>query len=130
MYKFLFIFLAILIFPSCGIPLLDFAGRGSLYKKIYYDVTSNQIISNKEGTISSMMLWKFANDSTYTREELIPLPFKKSFTIPKLRDSIAFYDFEVSIHFENDHWRMMYHLNIDKELVKKKPKIYSRFTSH
>ena len=126
-----------MLFVSCGIPMFDFAGRGSLNKNIYYDVASNQIVSKYKDTISSITLWKYTDqykwnsgsDSDYFAEE-IPPPGTTSFTIPKLKDSIAYYDFEVAINFKNDHWRMMYHLNIDREKVKMKQKIYSRFTSH
>ena len=139
MYKLLFAFFIMIFFVSCGLPMFDIPGKGSLNKHVYYDVASNQVISKYNDSISSIILWKYTdqykwnsgddNDSTFSAEE-IPAPATNTFTIPKLKDSIAYYDFEVAINFKNDHWRMIYHLNIDREKVKKKQKIYSRFTSH
>jgi hypothetical protein len=130
MYK-LFSFLLPIILAGCGaIPMLDFAGKGSLDKKIYYDVNTSTIISTYKSPINSFYLWKSKNDSTYSTEKVILEEPATALTIPGLKDSLSFYDFQISLHLLDDHWRMMHHLDLTKELVEKKQKIYSRFTSH
>jgi hypothetical protein len=130
MFKLLFSLLgALLLFAGCG-SMFDITGRGSKDRKIYYDVKTNEIISTYKAPISSMYIWKRKKDNSYLADRL---EFDQPLTeikLPILKDSIAFYNFEISLHLQDDHWRMMYHIDITRELVEKKKKIYSRFTSH
>jgi hypothetical protein len=110
--------------------MFDFTGKGSLDTKIYFDVVKNEIVSNYRAPISSIYFWKYKNDSTYTMERVVFDTPAVSLTLPNLKDSLDFYDFQVSVHLQDDHWRMMHHITITKQLAEKKKRIYSRFTSH
>lgn len=125
-----FYFLLLLLFcAGCG-SMFDFSGRGSKDKSIYYDVASNSIISKYKNPVTSIYTWKHKKDSTrsYERREFDePL---KVIIIPELKDSIAYYDYQISLHLQDEHWRMMFHIDITQQLVQKKKRIYSRFTSH
>lgn len=118
-----------MLLTGCG-SMFDFTGRGTIDRKIYYDVKTNMIINTYSTPINSFYLRKYKNDSTYFTEVVeLDKPLYK-FSLPILRDSLAYYDFGLSIHMLHDHWRMMHHLDITKEGVVNKEKIFSRFTSH
>ena len=113
-----------------ALPMLDFAGKGSRDRNMYYEVNTNRIISKYKDPVDHIYIWKYRDDSLIRADRLFFDSSTRQLQIPQLKDSIAFYSFQVSVHLENDHWRMMRHLDINKELVEKKEKIYSRFTSH
>jgi hypothetical protein len=119
----------VLLTGCSAIPMLDFAGKGSQDRDLYYDVASNRIISKYKDPVDDISVWKYKGDSLVRMDRLV-VDNSRELVIPQLKDSLAFYSFQVSVHLENDHWRMMRHLDISKELVLKKEKIYSRFTSH
>lgn len=121
--------LLLYLLAGCG-SMFDVTGRGSLDRSIYYDVATNQVINTNKTSINSIYFSKLKNDSVYTRERISLDEPTDTLLIPVIKDSIAFYSFSVSIHLSGDHWRMQQHLDITPELVQKKRRIYSRFTSH
>ncbi len=130
MYKLLLPFLITTLLLTACIPMLDFAGKGSRDRNIYYDVKANEIINTYKTPINSIYIWKYQGDSSRGTVHIEFVEPVSTLKLPLLQDSINFYDFEVSIHLKDDHWRMMHHIGITKKLVEKKQKIYSRFTSH
>ena len=129
MLKTVYLFCAMLLLEGCG-SMFDIAGKGSKDKKIFYDVATNRIISNYKSPISSFYTWKHKKDSTRWYERTAMDTATNIIVIPELKDSIAYYGYQISLHLQDDHWRMMYHIDITQALVQKKKKIYSRFTSH
>jgi len=119
----------ICLLTGCG-TMFDISGKGSLDKKIYYDVQTNQVINTYPTSINSIYFSRSKNDSTFKMDRIVLDEPTDTLLIPVLKDSIAFYDFHISVYLSGDHWRMQHHLDISEALVRKKRKIYSRFTSH
>jgi len=130
MLKSFFSLLSLLILlTGCG-TMFDIYGRGSKDRKIYYDVQTNTIINTYKTPISSIYIWKRKKDNSYTADRIVFDQPTNNIQLRVLKDSLSFYNFELSLHLQDDHWRMMYHIDITRDLVEKKKKIYSRFTSH
>ncbi|MGG9962780.1 hypothetical protein [Ferruginibacter sp. SUN106] len=118
-----------LLLTSCG-SMFDVTGRGAKDKKVFYDVKSNAVTCTYKKPMSSVYIRQRKNDSTLTYVEIrldTPVNF---ITLPLPKDSIALYNSYIWIHLQDDHWRSIFHIDITKELLQKKQKIWSRFTDH
>lgn len=121
----------VLLLLLCGcIPMLDSKGTGSLDRSIYYNVKTNELINTYKTPINSIYFRKHKGDFTYAMEKIVFDEPTDTLILPILRDSVAFYDFRISVHLQDDHWRMQHHLDITQLPVQKKAKIFSRLTSH
>jgi len=124
------LFYLLLLLCSCGLPMFDVAGKGTKDRTIYYNIATNEIISNYKNPMTSVYVWKNKNDSSRGSEKIVFDTPTYKIILPILKDSVALYDLSVYIQLKGDHWRETYHIDVTKKLVAKKGKIYSRYTSH
>ncbi len=130
MYKLIIGCIAVCLCYGCG-GLLDIAGKGTVDKSVYYDVAKNEIVSTND-TVLIKSLWfdqVIADNSVFFTRIVLPNA-SQTVEVPLVKDSVAYCDFIISVNLTGSHWREQNHITITKQLVAKKKKIYSRYTSH
>ncbi|WP_460553218.1 hypothetical protein [Ferruginibacter profundus] len=130
MYKLFTLSLCFLVLlSSCG-GIFDATGRGAKDKRVYYDVKNNTITCTYKTPIGSVYIRQRKNDSTLTYAAVPIDSATHVVTLPLSKDSLALYNSYIWIHLQDAHWRSIFHIDITKELLQQKQKIFSRYTDH
>ena len=129
MYKLLVCFICLSLCCSCG-ELKELVNRSKWNKSVYFDVAKNEIVSTNDSVlIQGIMFDQLKNDNSVYYQRINLPNASKTVEIPLLKDSIAYFDFKLSVYLTNNRWKDYYTITLTKALINRKKIIYSRFNT-
>lgn len=129
MYKLLVCFICLSLCYSCG-ELKELVNRSKWNKSVYFDVAKNEIVSTNDSVlIQGIMFDQLKNDNSVYYQRINLPNASKTVEIPLLKDSIAYFDFKLSVYLTNNRWKDYYTITLTKALINRKKIIYSRFNT-